>query len=577
MNNGTSLRLCAGLSLLLITPGMVYAQETAASATQTTVPTVRSIVILGTKGVSAQSVSEAVSVVALGKPGDSEILRAVAEAVTGLYRKRGFTVAQVVGNEISPEGVLTVTVAEGTIRRVLVRGNGKTSAKVIRAAVDVQPGDVYRENDVRDARNRLARLGIFEDVIIVAAPDGDDVKGDPLKAGKPENEADENKEDTPDPVREETNTVPGPEATQSEEPQPSTQEVLPVADEVGFVDLIIRVKERRTGNVAATVGFNEGTGLVGFVDFSEDNVYGTTHRASVQWQRTSTARFTSNGDFIPGRTRAAYLVAYDIPALGRDSTALGAQVYNTNTVFLPFFSSNQDNLRNYELRKGGKARVGRAIGRGSTVYLTARRDEVGYDPIPDSLNPPLDELLNANATVAAFGLNLVLDGRDDAVNPRRGFLHNVSYENAGRFLGGTSAFTGLSADLRAYAPLGVSPRSPILALRLMGGAVDNSAPLSEQFWLGGYDLLRGYDLFSIRGSRMLLSSTELRVPLGPGFQGVVFTDIGNAYRPGESVQFGNLKGSGGLGLRFLTPIGPIRLDVAYGNQVQTYVSLGQSY
>ncbi len=136
---------------------------------------------------------------------------------------------------------------------------------------------------------------------------------------------------------------------------------------------------------------------------------------------------------------------------------------------------------------------------------------------------------------------------------------------------------GISADLRSYAPLGNRPQSPILALRLLGGRVDDNAPLSEQFWLGGYELLRGYDLFSIRGSRMLLSSTELRVPLGPGFQGVVFTDIGNAFRPGDAVRFGNLKGSGGLGLRFLTPIGPIRLDVAYGNQIQTYVSLGQSY
>lgn len=575
MTNRIGTQLCVGFSMLLGMAGTASAQESITAA-ETPATVVRSVVVVGTKGISAQTVSEAVSAAALGKPGDSETLRAVAQAVTDLYRQKGFSVAQVVGNEVSSDGVLTVTVAEGTIRRVLVRGNGKTSSKVIRAAVDFQPGNLYRENDVRDARNRLARLGIFEEVIIVAAPNGDEVKEDPLKTDKSEESSETSDKDKTAP----STTPDTTEKTDEIEKKPSPQEPeanLPVADEVGFVDLIIRVKERRTGNVAATVGFNEGTGLVGFVDFSEDNVYGTTHRASIQWQRTNTARFTSNGDFIPGRTRAAYLVSYDIPALGRDSTALGAQVYNTNTVFLPFFTSNQDNLRNYELRKGGKARVGRAIGRGNTVYLTARRDEVGYDPIPDSLNPPFQELFSANATVAAFGVNLVVDGRDDAVNPRRGFLHNLAYERAGRFIGGTRAFTGMSADLRSYTPLGKKTQTPILALRLMGGAVDDSAPLSEQFWLGGYELLRGYDLFSIRGSRMVLSSTELRVPLGPGFQGVVFTDIGNAYLPGEKIQFGNLKGSGGLGLRFLTPIGPIRLDVAYGSQVQTYVSLGQSY
>jgi outer membrane protein insertion porin family len=574
MRNANIGWLGAVSSVLFSVPGAAIAQENGSNSVAATAPVVRSVVILGTKAISARAVGETASATALGKPGDSDTLLAVARAVTELYRSKGFTVAQVVGNEVSADGVLTVTVAEGTVRRVLVRGNGKTSANVIRSAVDIATGDVYREGDVRDARNRLARLGIFEDVIIVAAPDGEEAREDPLKgetgeedggpSGTPprENDAPDERE-VPDRAEDGATSPPPPD--------------LPVTDEVGFVDLIIRVKERRTGNVAATVGFNEGTGFVGFLDFSEDNVYGTTHRASVQWQRTSTARFTSNGDFIPGRTRAAYLVSYDIPALGRNSTALGAQVYNTNTVFLPFFSGNQDNLRNYELRKGGKGRVGRAVGRGSTVYLTARRDEVGYDPIPDSLNPPVLDLLNANATVAALGLNLVLDGRDDAVNPRRGFLHNLSYENAGRFLGGTSAFTGLSADLRTYVPLSGSPRSPILAQRLLGGMVGSSAPLSEQFWLGGFELLRGYDLFSIRGSRMVLSSTELRVPLGPGFQGVVFTDIGNAYLPGEALRLGNLKGSGGVGLRFLTPIGPIRLDVAYGSQVQTYVSLGQSY
>lgn len=575
MKNETTMRLCAAISMLFIAPSWAQAQEPTLPSVETPAPTIRTIVVLGSKAIASQKVTQAISPIALGKPGSDDILRAVGMAVTDLYRDKGFTVAQVIGNEVSNDGVLTVTIAEGAIRRVFIRGNGKTASNVIRAAIDVRPGDIYRENDVRDARNRLARLGIFEDVIIVAAPNGEEVKEDPLKG-----DADKAGEDgTPVPADSENTSAPIADATNNQitETAPQPGEILPATDEVGYVDLIVRVKERRTGNIAATVGFNEGTGLIGFVDFSEDNVYGTTHRASVQWQRTSTARFTSNGDFVPGRTRAAYLVSYDVPALGRNSTALGAELYNTNTVFLPFFTSNQDNLRNYELRKGGKARIGRAIGRGGTVYLTGRRDEVGYDPVPDSLNPPVNDLFNANATVAALGANLVWDGRDDAVNPRRGFLHNLSYENAGRFLGGTRAFTGVSADLRSYSPLGTRPQSPILALRLLGGRVDDNAPLSEQFWLGGYELLRGYDLFSIRGSRMLLSSTELRVPLGPGFQGVVFTDIGNAFLPGETVRFGNLKGSGGLGLRFLTPIGPIRLDVAYGSQVQTYVSLGQSY
>ncbi|MBC7808858.1 MAG: hypothetical protein H7145_22215, partial [Akkermansiaceae bacterium] len=317
MKNGTGARLCAGLSMLLFVPTMAHAQGAPADAVQIPAPVVRSVVILGTKVISNKTVGDVVTAAAVGKRGDSDTLLVVAQAVTELYRKKGFSVAQVVGNEISPDGILSVTVAEGTVRRVLVRGNGKTSSNVIRAAVDVQPGDIYRENDVRDARNRLARLGIFDDVIIVAAPNGDEVKEDVLKAGGGEEKS--GGDETHPPTGDATAPL-DPDATQktgkSDNAPPPPPEVFPATDEVGYVDLIIRIKERRTGNVAATVGFNEGTGLVGFVDFSEDNVYGTTHRASVQWQRTNTARFTSNGDFVPGRTRAAYLVSYDIPALG---------------------------------------------------------------------------------------------------------------------------------------------------------------------------------------------------------------------------------------------------------------------
>ena len=102
-------------------------------------------------------------------------------------------------------------------------------------------------------------------------------------------------------------------------------------------------------------------------------------------------------------------------------------------------------------------------------------------------------------------------------------------------------------------------------------------PLSEQFFLGGFDMLRGYDLFSVRGDRMFLATTEVRVPMGNGLQGVVFTEVGNAWKPETDLSLSGLRSSFGIGLRFLSPIGPIRLDAAYGSRFQTYISLGQSF
>ncbi len=540
----------------LLTTGAVLAQA------QTPAPVVRRVVVVGAKGLNAEKVADAARKVTLGKPGDAATLQAAANAVTALYRQNGFSIAQVVASDLSLDGDLTLTVAEGTIRRLIIRGNTRTSGTVIRRTVSLAPGDTYREDAVRDARNRLSRLGIFDEVIVVGALETDEDKA------KAEEDA-KKKSGEPDAKSKETEL-------KTDEAVPPLPDA-PVADEVGFVDLIVRVKERRTGNIAATFGYTENAGLLGFVDFTENNIAGTANRASIQWQRTNTARFDNNGFFVPGQTRSAYLVSYNVPALGTRDTAFGGEIYDTNTVFLPYFQSNRDNIRNYELRRGGKARFGRALGKTATAFLTARRDEVGYDTLPLSLAPPLPVLRNADAVVAALGVSLALDGRDDALNPRRGFFHNFSYERSGRFVGGTTNFAGLTADLRGYAPLNSSKVSPVVALRFLGGAVGDNAPLSEQYFLGGYDLLRGYDLFSIRGTRLLFTSAELRVPLGPGFQGVVFTDIGNAYLPGQSAGLGNVRGSGGLGLRFLTPIGPIRLDAAYGNRLQTYVSLGQSF
>ncbi len=569
MNNGIHAVLWIGIHAVAALPLAANAGNVAGTGgTLAAAPVVRRVVTLGTRAIRAEAVTKAAGAASIGKPGDAATMRLVALTVSDLYKARGFSVAQVVASDLSDDGTLTLTVAEGTIRRVLVRGNTKTMTGVIETAVDLKAGDVYREDAVRDARNRLSRLGIFEEVIIVGALESEEPKSTPNLSTSPLTPA------VPDPADSPTDSKAPAPAAPSEAPRDKAESVQ---DEVGFVDLIVRVKERRTGNIAATVGYNDGSGILGFIDFSENNVYGTASRASIQWQRTNTSRFTSNGDFIEGRTRSAYLVSYDVPAIGPHSTAFGAQVYNTNTVFLPFFSNNRDNLRNYELRKGGNARIGRGIGRGATVYLTGRHDQVGYDAVPDSLNPPINEILNANATVSAVGVNLILDGRDDAINPRHGFLHNIAYERAERFLGGDRFYAGLTADLRSYLSLGASPKSPMLATRFLGGAVGDNAPLSEQYWLGGYDLLRGYDLFSIHGTRVALASTEYRVPLGPGFQGVVFAEAGNAFASGESVKLTNLRGSGGLGVRFLTPIGPIRLDVAYGNRLQTYVSLGQSY
>jgi outer membrane protein insertion porin family len=554
-------------------------------------PVIRAVSITGNKALPTPVISDAAAKASFGKPGDDATIRAAVEAVVQAYRERNFSVAQVISTEVSPDGVLRLVVAEGTVRRVLVRGNSRTRTGVILSVLETKPGSVYRLDQAKDDRNRLARLGIFADVVVAPVVPGELDESDPAKpteggesapnATAPPIDASRGTDETSSVGNPPTAAIPasGDKAAQAAAPViPAVP--LPGADEdyIGLVDVVVRVKEVKTGNVAATVGYTDGTGLNGFLDLTENNVAGSAQRVAVQWQRLSLISFDRFGNPRNDGARQAFGVSFSQPALSQRSLAYGIDLYNKQTVFLPFFSRNQDTIRNYETRRGGSARVGRFVSRNAAVYLSARHDNVGYDDIfriPDDLNAPLDLLNNANATVGALGLNLVLDGRNDADNPYSGYLNSIIVEQAGSFLGGNRSFGQVRADLRQYVALRSGASPPVFAMRLLGGtSYGDNVPLSEYFFLGGFDLLRGYNLYSIYGQKMVLGSAELRAPLSEGLQGVVFVDSGSAFSSGQSF---SLKTGVGVGLRFLTPIGPIRVDVAQGSRLQTYVSLGQSF
>ena len=558
--------------------------------------TVRSVVVDGAGILAPELVARNVAAVIVGKPATRENLRAVSAAVRRLYQSRNYPLAQVVGVDLDETtGVLRVSVVEGRIVRIVVKGNRHTRTKTILSALSVRSGDIYDAKRVQNDRNRLDRLGIFSEVSITTQLPGtpDEVPPTPSTTPPASDPAPSVQKGTASPSAGASGTVPNAPPA-ADPPANPPAPVLPTfadvpEDEVGQVEIVVRVKERMTINIAATVGYSEGAGAVGFADVSEANLAGLAQRASIQWQRTTRGIVQSDGSITDRDSRAAFNVSYDVPALGVDSFGYGVDVYQKNTVFLPFFSGDQNSIRSYERRRGATVRGVRTIGESLSALVTYRNDRVGYDAIPFDLNPPYGELARADATVGALGLGLVSDGRDRADNPRRGFLRSVTFEQAGSGFGGNRNFNQTTLDLRQYVPVALNPlpsldnsdaasRTPVLAFRLLGGVSSGDVPLPEQYFLGGYELLRGYDLFSIRGTRMVLGTGELRLPLGGGTQAVVFADGGNAWGGRDSrAGFPGVKASVGAGLRFLSPIGPIRFDAAYGSRLRTYITLGQSF
>ncbi|MCS6830173.1 MAG: BamA/TamA family outer membrane protein [Armatimonadota bacterium] len=339
------------------------------------------------------------------------------------------------------------------------------------------------------------------------------------------------------------------------------------ADELGQVLVNIIVDELNTTQFAAALGYTSRRGLLGYLEFSDANLLGGGQSLQLQWQRGT---FYYDGGPDEGEQRQAYLLRYIDPGLTRWNLIAGVIAYNLQSVFRPSFSETDITLRTFERRQGYTLLFGKEWNDRLQMVATFRNDWVDYDDAPAYLLSFGQKALNRGRVVAA-GIQMQYDSRDNRLNPRKGIWLLGGWEYAQHPWGSDFAFDRATLDVRGYWH---ALDGGTFALRTVAGFSTKDLPLSEGFWLGGFDL-RGYEFDQFRGDRMVLLSAELRVPVLEGIQGVVFLDAGDAWRRGDSLR---LNAGAGVGVRFFSPFGAIRLDIAAGRRkVFTYVTLGQSF
>lgn len=440
---------------------------------------------------------------------DEQLLAQDAEALQRLYEQKGYPLARVVGFDRQPDGTLIVQIAEGRISQIEVSGNRRTRRSTILRNTQLRPGEIYSLPKLQRERERLGKLPFLREVQVSPEP----------------------------------------------------------ADELGQVRVNISVKEVNTTQFAAAIGYTSRRGLLGFLEFSDTNLFGGGQEVQLQWQRGT---FFYEGGPEEGEQRQAYLLQYTEPSLTGWGLIVGLSAYDLQSVLRPTFSETEVTLRTFERRRGYRLSLGKEWAERLRVFATLRNDEVNYDDAPSFLLSLGQKALNRGRVVAP-GLRVQYDSRDDRLNPRHGVFAQGAWESAQRSWGGDFAFDRFTLDLRGYWP---ALRDGALALRALFGFASRDLPLSESFWLGGFDL-RGYEFDQFRGDRMVLFTGEVRLPLLEGVQGVAFVDVGDAWLRGGSVR---LNAGAGVGLRFFSPFGAIRLDIAAGREkVFTYVTLGQSF
>lgn len=484
-----------------------------------------------------------------GKPLNPQLERADTVALQTYYGDRGNAEVQVKANEdVTPDKTaakVAYVVSEGpkiNIGDVIVRGNSYTNTSVIRRKAQVDKGDPFSYSDLLEAQRNLYGLGIFQRVDIQPEPAGTSL---------------------------DTRNV----AIAVEEGKDLT-----VSGSVGVASAVEGTK-RVSPLVSASIAHRD--------------LFGTGRYLGLE---LIGAQNNQNEVFL----------TYREPFIGR---------FNVPVQFTIF--QNSQLLRNVPLRERGGAieasRVARNHTRFSLRYeyrlsdCTVEQTGDLCDLAQKALIPGLDRTFT-NVSVSSITPAFLWDKRDDAIDPHRGFFTTASVEYAFKFIHADAQLLKETLQGSWYMPVFEHSVFTVAArvglIQALGGVttdpvtginVRSGVPLSEKFTAGGDSSQRAYPLdllgticldprnaqcvanatliqipgannsftvAPIGGNALLVMNAEYRFPIGGPIGGTFFVDAGNTFAK-TSISFGELRYGVGGGLRYLSPVGPVRFDVGY--------------
>ncbi len=317
------------------------------------------------------------------------------------------------------------------------------------------------------------------------------------------------------------------------------------------LDIDLRVKERLTGSFSMGAGWSSVNKVVGNVSISQGNLFGRGQRLVL------------SGSF--GRIVQNFNLEFTEPWLFDTPLSAGFALYSSTRKRLSY--------NNYQVdRTGGKINLGYPLTSYTRAYFNYRYDVADVRDIPSNASIIIKRQ-KGKTTTSSTTFTLVRDSRDNRLRPTSGSNNSASYEFAGSILGGTNYFHRTAATSSWHFPLFwkfvFSTRGQI---RYQSSYAGRKLPIQELFVTGGAQTVRGFQggslgpregYYVIGGNKSLVFNAEIHFPLFDPLAGVLFFDMGNVFAEGVNYQLNNLRTGAGVGIRFFTPMGPIRLDWGY--------------
>ena len=452
----------------------------------------------------------------VGQAYNAETVAETTKAFTDFFGKFGFAFARV---EVVPEidrqnnRVQFVLQAEPSrrayVRRIQVAGNNRTRDEVIRREFRQLEAAWYDGDKIRLSRDRVDRLGYFTEVNV------------------------------------ETVEIPG------------------APDQV---DLLFTVAEKPTGSISLGAGFSSTEKIALSFGIRQENAFGSGNYLAVEVNTSKYNRnlvlsttdpyFTKNGISrtvdVFHRTTRPYLGAIDAYSLINSGVGLrfGVPVTETDTVFLGV-NAEQTQIK---------------AGTGLPVEYQDYANKFGQ-----------------TSSALPLTVGWARDGRDSALVPSRGSLQRF---NADVSVAGDVRYVRANYQFQQYFPI---TKQYTLALNTdLGwgeGLKGQDYPLFKNFYVGGLGSVRGFEQSTLGpasttsgiylgGPKKLVFNAEFITPFpGAGNDKTLrlfgFTDVGRAFGQNENVSLGDLRASAGVGLSWISPMGPLRFSLAKPLRQQT--------